>query len=39
MLFRSDRIYSPNHLDMEAKLDLIFKKFQDLKLRVEVFRK
>ena len=33
MLFRSSRIYSPDHLDMEAKLNLILKKPQNLKLR------
>ena len=31
----SGRTYSPNHLDMETKLDLILKELQDLKLRVE----
>ena len=35
MLLRSDRTYSPNHLDMEVELDLILKELQDLKLRVD----
>ena len=35
MLLRSGRINHPDHLDMEAKLDLILKELQDLKLRVE----
>jgi len=35
MLLRSGRIYHPNYLDMEAKLDLILKELQDLKLKVE----
>jgi len=34
MLLRSGRIYSPDHLDMKAKLDLILKELQDLKFRV-----
>jgi len=34
MLLHSGRTYSPNHLDMGAKLDLILKEFQDLKLSV-----
>jgi len=32
---RRSRIYSPDHVDMESKLDLIFKELQDLKFRVE----
>jgi len=35
MFFRSGRNYSPDHLDIEAKLDLILKELQDLKLKVE----
>jgi len=36
MLFRSSsRTYSPDHLDIESKLDLIFRELQDLKLKVE----
>jgi len=35
MLFRSGRTYSPDYLDMEAKLNLILKELQDLKLRVD----
>ena len=35
MLFCSGRTYSPDHLDMDTKLDLILKKFQDLKVRVD----
>ena len=35
MLLRSGRTYSPDHLDMEFKLDLILREPQDLKLRVE----
>ena len=35
MFFRSGRNYSPDHLDIEAKLDLILKEPQDLKLKVE----
>ena len=35
MLLCSGRTYSPDHLDMESKLDLILREFQDLKLRVE----
>jgi len=34
MLLHGGRTYSPNHLDMGAKLDLILKEFQDLKLSV-----
>jgi len=34
MLLRSGTTYSPNHLDMEAKLDLILKEIQDQKFRV-----
>ena len=34
MLLRSGRTYSPD-LDMEAKLNLILKELQDLKLRVD----
>jgi len=35
MLLRSGKTYSPDHLDMESKLDLILRELQDLKLRVE----
>jgi len=35
MLLHSDRTYSPDHLDMESKLDIILRELQDLKLRVE----
>ena len=35
MLLRSCKTYSPDHLDMKAKVDLILKELQDLKLRVE----
>jgi len=35
MLLRGGRTYSPDHLDMESKLDLILMELQDLKLRVE----
>ena len=35
MLLRSGRTYFPDNLDMESKLDLIFRELQDLKLRVE----
>jgi len=35
MLLCSGKTYSPDHLDMESKLDLILKELQDLKLRVE----
>ena len=35
MLFRSDRIYHPDHLYIKAKLDLILRKLQNLKLKVE----
>ena len=34
MLLHGGRTYSPNHLDMGAKLDFILKEFQDLKLSV-----
>jgi len=33
MLIRSGRTYPLDHLDMEAKLDLILKKLQDLNLK------
>jgi len=33
MLFRSDKIYSPDYLDMKSKLDLILKELQDLGLK------
>jgi len=36
MLLRSGRTYPPEHLDMEATLDLILKELQDLKLRIKV---
>jgi len=36
VLLRSGRTYSSDHLDMQAKLDLILKELSDLKLRVEV---
>jgi len=36
MLLDSGRTYHSDLLDMEGKLDLILKKLQDLKLRVEV---
>jgi len=39
MLLRSGRTYSPDHLDMKAKLDLIFKELHDLKVRVKVLKK
>ena len=32
---RSGRTYSPDHLDIESKLDIILKELQDLKLRAE----
>ena len=35
MLFRSGRIYHSDLLNIEGKLDLIFKKIQDFKLKVE----
>ena len=35
MLLRSGTIYHLDHLNMEAKLDLILKELQDLKLKVE----
>jgi len=35
MLFHSGRTYSLDHLDINAKLDLILKELQDLNLRVE----
>ena len=35
MFFRSGRTYHSDFLDLESKLDLILKKLQDLKLRVE----
>ena len=35
MLLCSGRTYSPDHLDIESKLDLILKELQDLRLRVE----
>jgi len=35
MLLRSGRTYSPDHLDIESKLDQILKELQDLKLMVE----
>jgi len=35
MFLHSDRTYSPDHLDIESKLDLILRELQDLKLRVE----
>jgi len=35
MLLHSGRTYSPDHLDMEFKRDLILRELQDLKLRVE----
>ena len=35
MLFYSGKTYSPDHLDIESKLDLIFRELQYLKLRVE----
>jgi len=35
MLLRSGRTYFPDHLDMEAKLYLVLKELQDLKLKVE----
>ena len=35
MILRSGRTYSLDHLDMEAKLDLILKELQDLKFRVD----
>jgi len=35
MLIRSCRTYSPDHLDVKVKLDLILKELQDLKLRVD----
>jgi len=35
MLFRSGRTYSLDHLDMEAKLDIILKELQNLKVRVD----
>jgi len=35
MLLRSGKTYSPDHLDMEFKLNLILKELQDLKLEVE----
>ena len=34
-VLRSGKTYSPDHLDMESKLELILKKLQDLKLRDE----
>jgi len=36
MLFPGNRTYFPDHLGMEAKLDIILKELYDLKLRVEV---
>ena len=33
MLLRSGKTYSPDNPDMEAKLDLILKKLQNLKLK------
>jgi len=39
MLLRNDRTYSPDHLDMESKLNLILKELKDLKLRVEGLEK
>jgi len=36
MLLRSGKTYSPDHLDMEAKLDLIFKELHDLTLIVNM---
>jgi len=35
MLFCNGRTYFPDHLDIDAKLNLILKELQDLKLRVE----
>jgi len=35
MLLHSGRTYPPDYLDLEAKLDLILKELQDLKLRVD----
>jgi len=35
MLLRSGRTYSPDHLDIEAKLDLILKELQNLKIRID----
>ena len=36
MLLCNGRTYSSKYLDIEAKLDLILKELQDLKLKVEV---
>jgi len=35
MLLRSGRTYFSDHLDIEFKIDLILKKLQDLKSKVE----
>ena len=35
MLLHNDIIYPPDHLDMDAKLDLILKELKDLKLKVD----
>jgi len=36
MILRSGRTYPREHLDMEGKLDRIFKELPDLKIKIEV---